>query len=162
MKISRGRPTFMTSLNKYLLVPVLLNGSGNLFQCTQQLIYTVVLSSQTSIIAALYGMLQSRNKLASEKVHQNAVFAHLSLHKHITRPESSLSISLNTSTCFAVMQRRRRVLRKSNQTNKQEKRKQTKIKTKKKQLKFCFRPELNWRPSACQADVITTTLRKPL
>ena len=36
-----------------------------LFQCTQQLIYTVVLSSQTSIIAALYGMLQSRNKLAS-------------------------------------------------------------------------------------------------
>ena len=26
----------------------------------------------------------------------------------------------------------------------------------------CFRPDLNWRPSACKADVITTTLRKPL
>ena len=24
-----------------------------------------------------------------------------------------------------------------------------------------FRPDLNWRPSACEADVITTTLRKP-
>ena len=44
----------------------------------------------------------------------------------------------------------------------QEKRKQTKVKAKRKQLKLCFRPELNWRPSACQADVITTTLRKPL
>ena len=28
--------------------------------------------------------------------------------------------------------------------------------------KKCFRPELNWRPSACEADVITTTLQKPL
>ena len=27
---------------------------------------------------------------------------------------------------------------------------------------LCFRPELNWRPSACEADVITTTLRKLL
>ena len=62
--------------------------------------------------------------------------------------ESSFSISLNTSTRFAVMQRRREVLRKSNQTNKQGKRKQTKVKTKKKQLKLCFRPELNWWPSA--------------
>ena len=25
----------------------------------------------------------------------------------------------------------------------------------------CFRPDLNWRPSACEADVLTTTLRKP-
>ena len=25
----------------------------------------------------------------------------------------------------------------------------------------CFQPDLNWRPSACEADVITTTLRKP-
>ena len=25
--------------------------------------------------------------------------------------------------------------------------------------KAWFRPELNWRPSACKADVITTTLR---
>ena len=24
-----------------------------------------------------------------------------------------------------------------------------------------FQPDLNWRPSACEADVITTTLRKP-
>ena len=76
--------------------------------------------------------------------------------------ESSFSISLNASTRFAVMERRREVWRKSNQTNKQEKIKQTKGKTKKKQLKLCFRPELNWWPSACGADVITTTLRKPL
>ena len=29
------------------------------------------------------------------------------------------------------------------------------------QKKKCFRPDLNWRPSAYEADVITTTLRKP-
>ena len=55
----------MTSFNKYPLVSVLLSGLVNLFQCEQQLKYTVVLSSHTSIIAALYGMLQGRNKLAS-------------------------------------------------------------------------------------------------
>ena len=27
--------------------------------------------------------------------------------------------------------------------------------------KKCFRSDLNWRPSACEADVLTTTLRKP-
>ena len=32
---------------------------------------------------------------------------------------------------------------------------------KKRKWECCFRPELNWRPSACEADVITTTLRKP-
>ena len=35
---------------------MLLSGSGHLFQCTLQLKYTKVLSSHTSIIAALYGM----------------------------------------------------------------------------------------------------------
>ena len=29
-----------------------------------------------------------------------------------------------------------------------------------KKKRTCFRPDLNWRPSACEADVITTTLRK--
>ena len=76
--------------------------------------------------------------------------------------ESRFSISLNASTRFAFMQRRREVLRKSNQTNKQEKRKQTKGKTKKKQLKLRFRPKVNWLPSAWEANVITTILRKPL
>ena len=55
-KDSLGQPTFMKSLNKYPLVSVLLSGSGILFQCTQQLKYTMVLSSHTSIIAAQYGM----------------------------------------------------------------------------------------------------------
>ena len=44
------------SKKKYPLVSVLLSGSGHLFQCTLQLKYTKVLSSHTSIIAALYGM----------------------------------------------------------------------------------------------------------
>ena len=56
MKISRGRPTFMKSLKNYPLVSVLLRGSGHLFQGTLQLKYAKVLSSHTSIIAALYGM----------------------------------------------------------------------------------------------------------
>ena len=57
MKISRRRPTFMKSLKKkYRLASVLLSGSGHLFQCTLQLKQTKVLSSHTSIIAALYGM----------------------------------------------------------------------------------------------------------
>ena len=56
MKIFRGRSTFMQSLKKYPLVSVLLSGSGHLFQCTLQLEYTKVLSSHTSIFAALYGM----------------------------------------------------------------------------------------------------------
>ena len=56
MKIFRGRSTFMQSLKKYPLVSVLLSGSGHLFQCTLQLEYTKVLSSHTSIIAAVYGM----------------------------------------------------------------------------------------------------------
>ena len=50
MKISRGRPT------KYPVLSVLLIRSGHLFQRTLQLKYTKVLSSHTSIIAALYGM----------------------------------------------------------------------------------------------------------
>ena len=33
--------------------------------------------------------------------------------------------------------------------------------SKKKESKQSFPPELNWRPCACQADVITTTLWKP-
>ena len=41
---------------KYPLVSALLSGSGHLFQCILQLKYTKVLSSHTSIIAALYGM----------------------------------------------------------------------------------------------------------
>ena len=56
MKISRGRPTFMKSLKRYPQVSVLLSGSGHLFQCTLQFKYTKVLSSHTSIMAALYGM----------------------------------------------------------------------------------------------------------
>ena len=56
MKISHGRPTFMKSHETYPLVSVLLSRSGHLFQCTLQLKYTKVLSSHTSIIAALYGM----------------------------------------------------------------------------------------------------------
>ena len=41
---------------KYPLVSVLLSRSGHFFQCTLQLKYTKVLSSNTSIIAALYEM----------------------------------------------------------------------------------------------------------
>ena len=57
MKISHGRSTVMKSLKTYPLVSVLLSRSGHLFQCTLQLkIFAKVLSSHTSIIAALHGM----------------------------------------------------------------------------------------------------------
>ena len=56
MKISHGRSTVMKSLKTYPLVSVLLSRSGHLFQCTLQLKYAKVLSSHTSIIAALHGM----------------------------------------------------------------------------------------------------------
>ena len=61
----------MNSLNKYPLVSVLLSGSGNLFQCTQQLKYTMVLSSHTSIIAALYGMAWPNSLVRNFKKLQN-------------------------------------------------------------------------------------------
>ena len=44
------------SKKKYPLVSVLLSGSGHFFECTLQLLYTKVLSSHTSIVAALYRM----------------------------------------------------------------------------------------------------------
>ena len=69
------------SKKKYLLVSVLFSESGYLFQCTLQLKYTKILSSHTSIIAALYGMAWPNRLVRNFKI----VLSELSLNLALIR-----------------------------------------------------------------------------